>query len=109
MADEVKALWGQYLANLQRHPLRTKVRTKPVADVLCIFYPVGCRVRFVTQLDGVFVIESCEGLRIITCGVSSLDRWVADRFWLLGNLGPTSSMSPVRRVMRVGRMRGGAH
>ncbi|XP_073393999.1 uncharacterized protein [Physcomitrium patens] len=25
MADEVKALWGQYLRNLQRHPLRTKV------------------------------------------------------------------------------------
>jgi hypothetical protein len=26
MADEVKALWRQYLLSLQRHPLRTKVR-----------------------------------------------------------------------------------
>lgn len=29
MADEVKALWGQYLSQLQRHPLRTKV-SKPI-------------------------------------------------------------------------------
>jgi peroxisomal membrane protein 2 len=30
MADEVKALWGQYLRNLQRHPLRTKAITAGV-------------------------------------------------------------------------------
>ncbi|KAG0579513.1 hypothetical protein KC19_4G104300 [Ceratodon purpureus] len=38
MADEVKALWGQYLGNLQRHPLRTKAITAGVlagsADVI---------------------------------------------------------------------------